>query len=164
MAAEGATFINALADCPLGWRHEPRIGARVSRLAVETRYWPLYEVADGRYRLTYEPPERVPIDEWLRPQGRFKHLLTPGHETELAEIQARVDADWDELVAHCRADEAVEAAAPRPEPSCNGSSVGLRRTVCVFGEMHDQNGDRTELQDVVADAAKQQSPDLSAAA
>ncbi len=48
-----------------------------------------------------------PIDEWLRRQGRFKHLLTPGHEAELAEIQQRVDRDWDELVERCRADEAA---------------------------------------------------------
>jgi pyruvate ferredoxin oxidoreductase beta subunit len=53
----------------------------------------------------------VQIDEWLRPQGRFKHLLSPGHEAELAEIQARVDADWDELVAHCRADEPAHRTA-----------------------------------------------------
>ena len=115
VAAEGATFINALADCPLGWRHEPRIGARVSRLAVETRYWPLYEVVDGRYRLTYEPSERVPIDEWLRPQGRFKHLLRPEHEAELAEIQRRVDSDWDALVARCSADESAAPDEERPD-------------------------------------------------
>jgi pyruvate ferredoxin oxidoreductase beta subunit len=108
-AGDGPAFLNVLADCPLGWRHESRIGVRVSRLAVETRFWPLYEVDDGRFRLTYEPPERVPIEEWLRPQGRFAHLLK--REAEIAEIQRQVDADWDALVARCRAD------AQRPEIS-----------------------------------------------
>ena len=103
-AAGGATFINTLADCPLGWRHEARIGVRVSRLAVETRFWPLYEIADDRYRLTYEPPERVPIGEWLTLQGRFAHLAGPEHAEEVAEIQGRVDRDWDRLVARCEAD------------------------------------------------------------
>ena len=107
----GPGFINALADCPLGWRHDPRIGVRISRLAVETRFWPLYEVVDGRTKLTYEPPERVPIEEWLRPQGRFAHLLVDEHREEIAEIQARVDADWDALVARCDADAATVAAA-----------------------------------------------------
>lgn len=100
-AAGGPAFMNVLADCPLGWRHEPRIGARVSRLAVETRYWPLYEVVDGSYRLTYEPPERVPIERWLEPQGRFAHLMSPEHRGEVEAIQRRVDADWEALVARC---------------------------------------------------------------
>jgi pyruvate ferredoxin oxidoreductase beta subunit len=102
-AGDGPSFINVLADCPLGWRHEPRIGARISQLAVETRFWPLYEVVDGRYRLTYEPREHVPVIEWLRPQGRFAHLLAPERAGEVQEIQRRVDADWDELVGRCAA-------------------------------------------------------------
>jgi pyruvate ferredoxin oxidoreductase beta subunit len=100
-AAEGPAFINTLADCPLGWRHEARIGARVSQLAVETRFWPLFEVVEGRYRLTHVPPERVPIQEWLKLQGRFAHLMAPEHEAEVQEIQRRVDDDWDALVARC---------------------------------------------------------------
>jgi pyruvate ferredoxin oxidoreductase beta subunit len=102
-AGDGPSFINVLADCPLGWRHEPRIGARISQLAVETRFWPLYEVVDGRYRLTYEPREHVPVIEWLRPQGRFAHLLAPERAADLQEIQRTVDADWDALVARCAA-------------------------------------------------------------
>jgi pyruvate ferredoxin oxidoreductase beta subunit len=100
-AAEGPAFINTLADCPLGWRHEARIGSRVSQLAVETRFWPLFEVVEGRYRLTHVPPERVPIEEWLKLQGRFAHLMAPEHEAEVQEIQRRVDEDWDALVAKC---------------------------------------------------------------
>jgi pyruvate ferredoxin oxidoreductase beta subunit len=102
-AGDGPGFINVLADCPLGWRHEARIGARVSQLAVETRFWPLYEVVDGRHRLTYEPREYVPVIEWLRPQGRFAHLLAPERSNEVEEIQRRVDADWDALVERCAA-------------------------------------------------------------
>jgi pyruvate ferredoxin oxidoreductase beta subunit len=103
VAADGPAFINVLADCPLGWVHEPRISARVSSLAVETRFWPLYEVVDGRYRLTYEPPEYVPIEEWLRPQGRFKHLTGPEHRDAVEAIQRQVDAEWETLVAKCDA-------------------------------------------------------------
>jgi pyruvate ferredoxin oxidoreductase beta subunit len=100
-AVEGPSFINVLADCPLGWEHKPRISARVSSLAIETRFWPLYEVEDGRYRLSYVPPEYVPIEEWLRPQGRFKHLLTPEHRDEVAAIQRQVDTEWEALRTRC---------------------------------------------------------------
>jgi pyruvate ferredoxin oxidoreductase beta subunit len=110
-SAGGPAFVNALADCPLGWRHPARIGPRVARLAVETRLWPLYEVAEGRTRLTYEPAERVPVQDWLALQGRFAHLLTPEHADAVAAIQARVDADWDALLARCAADAALRRAA-----------------------------------------------------
>jgi pyruvate ferredoxin oxidoreductase beta subunit len=53
--------------------------------------------------LTYEPREHVPVIEWLRPQGRFAHLLAPERAGEVQEIQRRVDADWDELVGRCAA-------------------------------------------------------------
>lgn len=100
-AIDGASFINVLTDCPLGWRHEARMGARISHLAVETRFWPLYEVVDGRYRLTYEPREHVPVIEWLRPQGRFAHLLAPECAADVQEIQDQIEADWHALVARC---------------------------------------------------------------
>lgn len=73
--------------------HGPRISARVSNLAVETRFWPRYEVVDGRCRLSYRPKVYVPIEEWLRPQGCFKHLFEPEHRDEVAAIQRQVDAD-----------------------------------------------------------------------
>jgi pyruvate ferredoxin oxidoreductase beta subunit len=111
VSVDGPSFINVLADCPLGWDHKPRISARVSSLAIETRFWPLYEVENGRYRLSYMPPERVPIEEWLRPQGRFKHLLGPEHRDEVAAIQREVDTEWDALLARCEQLPAGEAQA-----------------------------------------------------
>jgi pyruvate ferredoxin oxidoreductase beta subunit len=100
-AAEGPAFLNVLTDCPLGWGHEPRLSQRVLTAAVESRFWPLYEVVDGRYRLTYRPEKPVPVEEWLAPQKRFAHLLRPENCELVARIQQRVDAEWDKLVAHC---------------------------------------------------------------
>src|SRR5581483_11152974 len=74
-SAGGPAFLNVLTDCPLGWGHEPRLARQVLRAAVESRFWPLYEVEGGRYTLTYEPAEPVPVEEWLLPQARFAHLL-----------------------------------------------------------------------------------------
>jgi pyruvate ferredoxin oxidoreductase beta subunit len=103
--ADGPAFLNVLTDCPLGWGHEPRRSPQVLRAAVDSRFWPLYEVADGRCRLTYEPESVVPVEEWLRPQARFAHLLRPENRGLVEQIQARVDADWEALVARCRTEE-----------------------------------------------------------
>jgi pyruvate ferredoxin oxidoreductase beta subunit len=55
VSADGPSFLNVLTDFPVGWGHEPRSGPRILDAAVESRFWPLYEVVDGGYRLTYEP-------------------------------------------------------------------------------------------------------------
>ena len=86
-----------LSDCPVGWGHEPREFKRILDAAVETRFWPLYEVVDGTYRLTYEPEERVPVEEWLKGQKRFAHLLDPKNSDLVEKIQRQVAADWRSL-------------------------------------------------------------------
>jgi pyruvate ferredoxin oxidoreductase beta subunit len=100
-AVDGPAFLNVLTNCPLGWGHEPRIGIHVLDAAVESCFWPLYEVVDGHFRLTYEPDEMLPIEEWLRPQARFAHLLRPENADLVAEIQRRVAADWEDLRSRC---------------------------------------------------------------
>jgi pyruvate ferredoxin oxidoreductase beta subunit len=100
-AADGPAFLNVLTNCPLGWGHEPRIGLHVLDAAVDTCFWPLYEVVDGEFRLTYEPEEVLPIEDWLRPQKRFAHLLRPENAGLVQEIQRGVDADWEALRARC---------------------------------------------------------------
>ncbi|HIP98993.1 TPA: pyruvate ferredoxin oxidoreductase, partial [Candidatus Bipolaricaulota bacterium] len=74
MRFEGPKFLNVYSTCPLGWRTPWDSAIEVAKLAVETRYWPLYEVVEGVYRITYKPKEKRPIEEWLKPQGRFRHL------------------------------------------------------------------------------------------
>jgi pyruvate ferredoxin oxidoreductase beta subunit len=99
--ANGPAFLNVLADCPLGWGHEPRLSPQIVNGAVESCVWPLYEVADGRYRLSYEPKEMLPVANWLREQKRFAHLFRPEGAELLEEIQQRVDEDWSALLARC---------------------------------------------------------------
>jgi pyruvate ferredoxin oxidoreductase beta subunit len=99
--ADGPAFLNVLTACPVGWGVEPRLSPALVNAAVESRYWPLFEVVDGIWRLTYRPERRVPVEEWLAPQKRFAHLRRPETAATVAEIQRRVDADWDELVARC---------------------------------------------------------------
>jgi len=56
---------------------------------------------DGRYRLTYMPEVKVPVEEWLRPQGRFAHLFSAEGAPLREEIQRRVDAEWEAIVTRC---------------------------------------------------------------
>ena len=100
-AADGPAFINVLTDCPLGWGHEPRAALHVVAAAVETGFWPLYEVADGAYRLTYDPESLQPIERWLEGQKRFAHLLRPENAHLIEAIQERVDRDWTALRERC---------------------------------------------------------------
>ena len=99
--AEGPAFLNVLTNCPVGWGHEPRLALEILNAAVDSCYWPLYEVVDGAYRLTYRPQRKVPIEDWLRPQKRFAHLTAS--KKVRREIQAQVDADWEELLVRCAA-------------------------------------------------------------
>ena len=100
-ASDGPAFLNVLTDCPVGWGHEPRLAPRLLNAAVESCFWPLYEVVDGDYRLTYRPQPLIPVEEWLRPQTRFQHLFQPGNEAMLTEVQRRVDEEWDALLERC---------------------------------------------------------------
>jgi len=99
--ADGPAFLNVLTNCPLGWGHDPRAAVHVIDAAVSSLFWPLYEVVDGRYRLTHMPDEIVPVEEWLRPQKRFAHLLRPENAGLLEHVQRRVEEEWVQLQARC---------------------------------------------------------------
>jgi len=99
MQYEGPKFINVYSTCPLGWRTPWDSAINVAKLAVETCYWPLYEVVEGVYKITYKPKEKLPIEEWLKPQGRFRHLFRPEkREDIIRELQEAVDRHWEELL------------------------------------------------------------------
>lgn len=93
----GPKFINVIAPCNRGWRSKTDDAILLARLAVETCYWPLYEVDDGVTRITYEPKEKKPLEEFMKPQGRFKHLFAPENEWLLKASQAEVDREWERL-------------------------------------------------------------------
>jgi pyruvate ferredoxin oxidoreductase beta subunit len=101
VAVDGPSFLNVLTDCPVGWGHEPRLMPHVLNGAVDCLFWPLYEVVDGSYALSYEPERPIPVEDWLRLQTRFAHLLRPESRPVLDRIQAQVEADWKELKERC---------------------------------------------------------------
>ena len=99
----GAAFLNVMAPCPRGWRYPTEDIMEICKLGVETCYWPLFEVEHGKWILNYEPKKKLPIEDFLRPQGRFKHLFKKGNEHLLEQFQAEVDRRWEELLTKCEA-------------------------------------------------------------
>jgi pyruvate ferredoxin oxidoreductase beta subunit len=98
-AADGPAVLNIMAPCPRGWRHEGEQTMAIAKLAADTCYWPLYEVEAGfKYTVNYKPREKRPVAEWLRAQGRFRHLFRPANAGILEEIQRRVDQEWEQLL------------------------------------------------------------------
>jgi pyruvate ferredoxin oxidoreductase beta subunit len=91
----GPAYVHVLSVCPTGWRIPPNKAIWIGRLAVETGVFPLYEVENGKYRITVDVPELKPVLDYLKPQGRFRHL-TP----ELVDqIQERVTREYNQLKA-----------------------------------------------------------------
>ena len=97
----GAAFLNIMSPCPRGWRYDTPDIMKICKLAVETCYWPLFEVVEGKWILNYEPKKKLPIEDFLRPQGRFKHLFKKENEYLLEEFQKEVDRRWEELQFRC---------------------------------------------------------------
>lgn len=97
----GAAFLNVMSPCPRGWGYDSSELMTICRLAVDTCYWPLYEVIDGKWMLNYIPKKKLPIEDFLRPQKRFKHLFKPGKEELLAQFQTEVDRQWEALRRRC---------------------------------------------------------------
>lgn len=92
---KGPRLILALSPCPTGWGYEPEHTAEIGRLAIKTGVWPLKEYVDGKVVHTRVPHPRVPVEEYLKTQSRFRHLFEPARdEAALAAIQANVDAYW----------------------------------------------------------------------
>ncbi len=102
LEADGPSFINVYMPCTTGWKFDPSLGIEISRLAVETCVWPMYEVDNGEWRLLYKPREKKPVEEWLKLQGRFSHIFKREDKDELLrQIQEDVDRKWHQLLKRC---------------------------------------------------------------
>jgi pyruvate ferredoxin oxidoreductase beta subunit len=93
----GPKFMNIISPCNRGWRSRTDDSIALSRLAVETCYWPLYEVENGIVKITFKPKKKKPVVDFLKPQGRFKHLFKPENEWVLNKLQEDIDSEWDRL-------------------------------------------------------------------
>lgn len=92
---KGPAYVHILCPCCTGWRYPSKITIQMGRLAVETGIFPLYEVENGRYRLNVDRPTLKPVEEYLKPQGRYRHLT----DKDIQEIQEMVNEDYAKLKA-----------------------------------------------------------------
>jgi len=108
LEVEGPAFLHALAPCPRGWRYDTSKTIEIARLAVETCVFPLWEAVDGEHSLSapskviaLKPERKKPVREYLKNQGRFRHLFTPEFEHIIDEIEHIVDRRWKLLLKKC---------------------------------------------------------------
>ncbi len=90
---EGPTFVHVLCPCVPGWRIDPHMTVKLSRLAVETGMWINYEIEHGVFRVTTRVPKRKPVAEYIKPQGRFRHLT----DKDIELIQRLVDENVERI-------------------------------------------------------------------
>ncbi len=94
---KGPAYLHVLSVCPTGWRIPSDKAIHYGKLATKTGSFPLYEVIDGEYHLSMDIKNRAPMTDYFKGHGRFRHL-TP---ELVAEIQAKVDQDWEKLRSRC---------------------------------------------------------------
>ncbi len=95
---DGPAFLNIFSPCPRGWRMGADKTTEICRLAVNSRFWPLFEIENGKWTLSpVREKSRIPLEDFLRPQGRFKHLFKAGGEDLLQEMKDDVEAYWNYL-------------------------------------------------------------------
>lgn len=96
---EGPRFLLVLQPCTNLWKYPTSQYVNVGKLATETNFWPLWEYENGLYKINWATENPKPIEEFLKTQGRFKHLFKPGGEKVIAEMQKEVDENWKRLVS-----------------------------------------------------------------
>lgn len=108
LEVNGPAFLHVLAPCPRGWRSDPARSIELSRLAVETCIFPLWEAINGERQLSapskviaLSPQKKKSVKEYLQLQGRFRHLFTPKFEKMLDKIQQITDIRWQRLLEKC---------------------------------------------------------------
>ena len=104
LEVEGPAFLHIFAPCPRGWRSEPSNSIDYTKLAVESCVFPVYEVVKGKYELStpsklvaLAPQKKKPITEYLKGQGRYRHLFTPQNKHVIDELQRFTDERWGKL-------------------------------------------------------------------
>ena len=90
---EGPAYLHILSVCPTGWRSAPDLSIRLGRLAAETGVFPLYEIEDGKYRLTIDFPKLRPMKDYIKLQGRFRHLT----DDMINAIEKRIHKEYGQL-------------------------------------------------------------------
>ena len=94
LETEGPTFLLVFSPCTNNWKFPTSQYVNIAKLATETNFWPLYEIENGKYKITYEPSAPKPVAEFLKTQGRFKHLFSEKNKPVLDQIQKMVNVEF----------------------------------------------------------------------
>lgn len=92
----GPKYIEILSPCIRGWYYEAKDSKKIIDLAVETNFWPLFEIESGKLKINYQPKNKIEISEWLKLQKRFKNVLE--NKQLIEQIQNNIDLNWQELL------------------------------------------------------------------
>jgi pyruvate ferredoxin oxidoreductase beta subunit len=93
----GPSYIHILSVCPTGWRIPLEKAIEYGKLAVDSGVFPLYEVEAGEWKLSRKPKQLLPVKEYFKGQGRYRHL----DESLTSYIQDRIFQRWEQLVQRC---------------------------------------------------------------
>jgi pyruvate ferredoxin oxidoreductase beta subunit len=96
---KGPSFLSVFSPCQNNWKFPTSQYVAIARLASETNFWPLYEIENGKYKITWEPSAPKPVAEFLKTQGRFKHLFSEKNKPVLEKIQKMVNEEFARIAA-----------------------------------------------------------------
>ncbi|MBD8067435.1 thiamine pyrophosphate-dependent enzyme [Bacillus sp. PS06] len=98
----GTVYGKILITCPLNWKSEERFGETIMKAAVDSCFFPLYEIEQGETTITYDPEakkKRIPVTDWLKYMGKSKHLLKDENKVMLEEFELEIERRWLRLKA-----------------------------------------------------------------
>lgn len=94
LETEGPTFLLVFSPCTNNWKFPTSEYVNIAKLASETNFWPLYEIENGNYKITWEPSSLKPVSEFLKTQGRFKHLFSEKNKPVIDQIQKMINEEF----------------------------------------------------------------------
>ncbi len=94
LAHKGPAYIQVFTPCVPGWKYNPALTIEICKNAFNAKVTPLYEIEKGLLKFTKKPDKTIPVKEYMKPQGRFRHL----NDKEIQDVQKHVDAEWDKLI------------------------------------------------------------------
>lgn len=98
LAVNGPSFLLVFQPCTANWKFLTSQYVEVGKLATETNFWPLYEIRNGKYYVNWATEKPKAVSEFLKTQGRFKHLFSAKNKAIIDQIQKEVDKEWKKLV------------------------------------------------------------------
>lgn len=99
LAVDGPSFLSVFSPCTNNWKFPTSQYVAIAKLATETNFWPLYEIENGKYKITFEPKDVRPLTDFLKTQGRFKHLFSEKNKPVIDRMQQLANEEFARLVS-----------------------------------------------------------------